>query len=290
MCLLALLVLAGQGEAITFTVQGVKHSSLSALIDFSFDPTAGSLAIDVTNTSDADTWNAAYLTGFAFNVPDGVTLMSGPVMPGGWNAAFSPNGIGSPMGYGNFDAAALSGRNLQGGGQPFKGIPIGETYRYIFGFDVPEAGGLNEQDFLGLLSQPRGEGGCGEHGDSGCSGDHGDSGCPGGHEGSEGGDTHCEAGGSGGNCGQGGHGGSGGSGGNCGQGGSGCFEDHINLASFLARFRGLDPLDAGLTADCSDVAVPTAPVPLPPTLWLWGAGLLTLAGMRARPFIRSPRD
>lgn len=90
----------------------------------------GTLAFSLTNTSPED--NGGFLTGFAFNVADGLTLTlsSAPVFESG------PAWIGladvdaSP--YPNFDFGAALGGNWLGGGSPNNGIAVGDKDSFVF--------------------------------------------------------------------------------------------------------------------------------------------------------------
>ncbi|MFM7261781.1 MAG: hypothetical protein ACKO3W_14390 [bacterium] len=87
--------------------------------------TTGQLSVELTNTSPLA--NSGWLTGFAFNVVDGVTLaLASP--SSGWNLLV--NASGSP--YGIFDFGASTSASWEGGGPPSNGIAIGASQTTVF--------------------------------------------------------------------------------------------------------------------------------------------------------------
>jgi hypothetical protein len=88
----------------------------------------GTLILTLTNTSSAD--NGGYITGFAFNVVDGLTLEFVPdssTLPG-WDAISDVNA--PPLGH--FDVGAALGGNWLGGGSPHNGIFVGTSKSFTF--------------------------------------------------------------------------------------------------------------------------------------------------------------
>jgi MYXO-CTERM domain-containing protein len=87
--------------------------------------TTGELSVELTNTSPVA--NSGWLTAFAFNVVDGVTLAL--ATPGsGWNLLVDASG--SP--YGTFDYGASTSVTWEGGGPPSNGIAVGATMTTVF--------------------------------------------------------------------------------------------------------------------------------------------------------------
>ncbi|MCE2884081.1 MAG: hypothetical protein LW806_04145 [Planctomycetaceae bacterium] len=86
--------------------------------------TTGQLSVELTNTSPIG--NSGWLTAFAFNVVDGVSLSLAPGST--WN--FLVNPAGSP--YGDFDFGASTSESWEGGGPPSNGIAIGSTLTTVF--------------------------------------------------------------------------------------------------------------------------------------------------------------
>ncbi|MDI9402354.1 MAG: hypothetical protein QM516_00645 [Limnohabitans sp.] len=90
----------------------------------------GTLAFSLTNTSPED--NGGFLTGFAFNVVNGLALTlssapsvdSGPAWVGLANVAASP--------YPNFDFGAALGGSWLGGGSPNNGIAVNDKGSFVF--------------------------------------------------------------------------------------------------------------------------------------------------------------
>jgi hypothetical protein len=107
------------------------------------------LTITLTNTSPAA--NGGYITGFVFNNPSdlitGVTLTQG----NGFDLLFDNDSVnGQP--YGQFDIGAALGGNFEGGGTPSNGIPVGDTWTFIFEFTGTGLDTLSESDFFNTWS------------------------------------------------------------------------------------------------------------------------------------------
>ncbi len=118
---------------------GLEHlGSFDGSLDF--DAFTGALSITLTNTSAAA--NGGFLTGFAFNVADGVSgvsLTSGGGFKGVANVSTSP--------FGTFDFGAALGGNWLGGGKPSGGIAAGATATFSFQL-VGDYTNLTAADFL----------------------------------------------------------------------------------------------------------------------------------------------
>lgn len=111
------------------------------------------LTFQLLNTS--PTGNGGYITGFAFNAPNGVItgitlmgtnasfkLIGGPAFDGGINAA--------P--YGKFDVGAALGGDFLGGGQPSPGVGVGESAAFTFALTGQELDSLTAASFARELS------------------------------------------------------------------------------------------------------------------------------------------
>lgn len=88
----------------------------------------GTLVLTLTNTSSAD--NGGYITGFAFNVVDGLTLEFVPetvVLPD-WEQVSDVNA--PPLGH--FDIGAALGGDWLGGGSPVNGVFVGNSKSFTF--------------------------------------------------------------------------------------------------------------------------------------------------------------
>lgn len=122
-------ILAGPTFASLYITGGSSQSGLGSfdgVIDFTATgTTTGSLAVTLTNTSSVA--NSGWLTAFAFNVVDGVTLALTSSAPG-WNLLV--NASGSP--YGTFDYGASTSTSWEGGGPPSNGIAVGATMTTVF--------------------------------------------------------------------------------------------------------------------------------------------------------------
>ena len=137
----------------SFTLQGVNYpSQISALVNFDYTPSSGTIDIGITNTSSI----TSSLTAFAFNIPGAVTGVSAFTGPNGWNSDFSINGINTPGQYGFFDMAGITGPNFNGG-KVANGIPAtNPDTMFSFQFQLSGSGldGLTTDSFLNLLSAP----------------------------------------------------------------------------------------------------------------------------------------
>lgn len=140
-----------------FTLEGEDYAELSASVLFTYtalNDTSGRVDIEVTNTSSA---YDPRLTGFGFNTPEEVLSLSSYLVPTGWVADYDENGFNTPGNFGFFDAAALTGSNLNGG-SPNYGIARGDTASFSFTFSGTGMTTLDEEAFLSLFSYdpPRG--------------------------------------------------------------------------------------------------------------------------------------
>jgi PEP-CTERM motif len=141
-------------DPITLTLQGVNDSTLTANVLLTYNASLGQLSLAITNTS------ANYdprLTGFAFNLPSEVTgISSFTSTPSGWGYSFDRDAIDTPGQFGFYDAAGLTGSDLNGG-FPNLGIPIGSTYSFVFTFTGSGLGSLTETSFVTLADDPSGQ-------------------------------------------------------------------------------------------------------------------------------------
>jgi hypothetical protein len=140
--------------AVSFSLAGIKYPDLIAEVDFFYNTGAGTLNINITNSSSATLGNPV-LTAFGFNVPQGATGVSDFTGPTGWNSAFALDGIETPNLFGDFDIAAITGSNGIGG-DPQKGIGVGVSGSFMFTL----IGNDNifkwtEEAFLSSLSEPK---------------------------------------------------------------------------------------------------------------------------------------
>lgn len=148
---------AQRAEALSIT--GVNDATLQAVVDFQYTAATGVAVLDIKNTSTA--FNPL-LTGFAFNVPGGVSGLSAfSILDDGdlnrvlqWSGFFDLDGLDLPQPFGFFDAGALAGdkNTFNGGGDPQNGIVRGQTVRFSFTFSGPGIGSLDANDFLGASS------------------------------------------------------------------------------------------------------------------------------------------
>ena len=113
----------------------------------------GTLLITLTNTSPAD--NGGYLSAIAFNVPEGgITGADLVSQSGGTGWTLDTNVNALPFGS-NYDFGLLSGQNFEGGGQPFGGLPVGETAAFEILFSGDNLDQLTTESFIqGLGDDP----------------------------------------------------------------------------------------------------------------------------------------
>ena len=136
-------------DPILLSLQGVNDSSLTASVLLTYNPAAGQLSLAITNTS---TGGDPRLTGFGFNLPSAITgISSFSSTPSGWAYSFDSNNINTPGQFGFYDAAGLTGPDLNGG-SPNAGIPIGATFNFSFVFAGSGLNTLTESSFVNLLS------------------------------------------------------------------------------------------------------------------------------------------
>jgi len=161
-----LCLLPSLAGADSFTLQGITYGDLGADVDFNYVPSTGTIQISILNTSPVVPiidGNINALTGFAFNIPDGVTdvslftaVTSGGAAAVGWDYIFEPNAIDTPGQFGLFDLAGVTGPNF-GGGAPLYGIPAGQTYEFTFALvgTLEILSALTTDSFLSALSFER---------------------------------------------------------------------------------------------------------------------------------------
>jgi len=135
----------------TFDLQGDGDADLTASVLFSYDPGTFTISVDITNTSLLAAGPDPRLTGFAFNVPSGVTGVTSFTGPSGWDDLFDPDDINTPGQFGFFDLAGVTGPNFNGG-SPNDGIARGVTRSFTFLLSGSGLGLLSEGSFLGLPS------------------------------------------------------------------------------------------------------------------------------------------
>jgi hypothetical protein len=149
-------VLVGFGTPVwavflSFDLAGVNDTHLTAHVTFAYNPSTGTISMDIKNTSALAAGPDPRLTGFAFNLPSEVTGISSFTGPTGWDDLFDSNDINTPGQFGFFDIAGLTGPNFNGG-SPNDGIARGSTFHFAFVLTGSGLNTLDEMDFLSLLS------------------------------------------------------------------------------------------------------------------------------------------
>jgi hypothetical protein len=160
-------------EAVTIQLHGLNNSTLSASVDFQYDAATKKVTVALTNTSASSSNPYAKVTGFAFNLPTGVTGISafsasGDASASHWGKLFKLDGVGTPEQVGKFDAGALSysssatncttnpqNCNINGGSTTW-GLGLGKTGTFSFTLATNSLFGNNvtAQTFLNLLAAP----------------------------------------------------------------------------------------------------------------------------------------
>jgi hypothetical protein len=157
-----LLIVAHAASATQFTITGTSFPNYnSATVDFNYTPlsaTSGQISIVITNTSDV----VSSLTAFAFNTPSNVTGLSSFAGPTGWSGICNPDSINTPMQYGFFDFAGITGPNFNGG-KVASGIAMGQTGSFTLDIAGTSMLTLTTADFLALLSDLSGKVGTPEY-------------------------------------------------------------------------------------------------------------------------------
>ncbi|NNL68033.1 MAG: hypothetical protein HKP30_17425, partial [Myxococcales bacterium] len=148
--LLASFFVAASAQALMLDVSGQNFpGDATATITLTYDGT-DTLTVEIENTADAGALTAAFVTGFAFNVPADVTGVSafsasGTLDDAEWSELFPPGN--APGGY-DFEGGAGTGNNIAGG-TPNDGFGIGTTATFTFTFTGSNLNLLTEADFVG---------------------------------------------------------------------------------------------------------------------------------------------
>jgi hypothetical protein len=139
-----------RGDIVTFSLAGVQNSQLTADVVFDYQPGAGTIKIQITNTSDPSQLDPR-LTAFAFNTPSNVTGHTAFLAPSGWTINFDEDSINTPGQFGMFDLAALTGPNFNGG-SPNNGVPRNSPFNFQITLAGSGLAALTANDFLSLKS------------------------------------------------------------------------------------------------------------------------------------------
>ena len=117
--------------------------------DFNYNSSNSQITVSLTNTSQAA--NGGFLTAFAFNIPDSVTITGIGFSATGYEFfRLLPPVNAAP--FGSFDTGAgLSSDNWEGGGDPNNGIPVGGQGVFTFTLFGTDLGSLITANFF---SQP----------------------------------------------------------------------------------------------------------------------------------------
>lgn len=147
LCASAILAAAANASLITFeSVPGEEglgyyHGSMEWTAPGEGED-CGTLVVSLTNDSPVE--NGGFITGFAFQVVDGVTLAFAAF--GDWEHI---SGVNAPP-LGVFDHGAALGGNWLGGGSPKQGIAVGDSASFTFEVcgDLALLMSLGAEDFL----------------------------------------------------------------------------------------------------------------------------------------------
>jgi hypothetical protein len=155
--LIACLLVAVPAHAGSVAILGDTLNSAEGLgsfdgtLEYDADPfsTVGMLEIMLTNTSAPD--NGGYITGFLFNIASEeavtATLLSDPGSPYPFEQCLGGGLNGQPFGNPYDAGAALDGTFL-GGGDPTRGIAVGDSGTFAFRIESADAGSLTAMSFL----------------------------------------------------------------------------------------------------------------------------------------------
>jgi len=118
--------------------------------DFNYNSSNSQITVSLTNTS-SQAANGGFLTAFAFNIPDSVTVTGIGFSATGYEFfRLLPPVNAAP--FGSFDTGAgLSSDNWEGGGDPNNGIPVGGQGVFTFTLFGTDLGSLTTANFF---SQP----------------------------------------------------------------------------------------------------------------------------------------
>ncbi len=121
--------------------------------------THGTLTATLMNTSPPA--NGGFLTAFVFNNPNNdITGASLTASISNFHLLGAPNfnnGVnGAP--YGHFDIGASTFKSFEGGGNPAKGLGVGQTATFTFHLTGSGLNTLDEMSFVDALSVPPGNG------------------------------------------------------------------------------------------------------------------------------------
>jgi hypothetical protein len=149
----AMLVPAATADTISGTG---SLGSFAGTIDYvASTSTSATLTITLENTSPAA--NGGYITAFVLNNPGGITGAGLTTSSGTWNLLLASDSVnGAP--YGQFDIGASTGGGFEGGGNPNKGIAVGDSVTFTFTFSGSNLDTLTTASFMSTLSTGTGSG------------------------------------------------------------------------------------------------------------------------------------
>jgi hypothetical protein len=158
---LSLVVFNPAANAVLTPFEGTgTWGAYTGTIEYTFaNANTAQFKVFLTNTSPVA--NGGYLTGFVFNNPSnnitGITFSSSDAdfsLLGG--PTFNNSVNGSP--YGQFDIGASTSTSFEGGGNPNKGIAVGNTADFTFDLTGNNLDGLSNQSFIDEDSVGPGDG------------------------------------------------------------------------------------------------------------------------------------
>lgn len=150
----AILCISPAAHAAPVEIRADRDNSQSGLGDFTglltytpLAPTAGSLLVTLTNTSSAA--SGGFLTAFAFNVnsPDPRRRAMLFFGPHNWTGHMEIDAGPFGSGYDGGAASADGPAPFNGGGDPRRGLGVGETGVFDFMIFADDAGELSAEDF-----------------------------------------------------------------------------------------------------------------------------------------------
>ncbi len=154
------------------SLEGLGEFTGSVAVDNVSD-TQATIVVTLTNTSNP--LNGGYVTGFAFNLPDGKTPQGAAdpaapdvtaVDPAQFAADYDPwrleneffllgGGVDGPP-FGKFDlGASIDPDKFSGSGQPHPGLAVGQTGTFTFGVTGINLNAMTASGLLTYLSEPK---------------------------------------------------------------------------------------------------------------------------------------
>ncbi|HYE63597.1 MAG TPA: hypothetical protein VD997_16520 [Phycisphaerales bacterium] len=153
-CVSGVLALTGAASAdvIQFTSDSMASTENLGSFEGSLDynPAQQKLTITITNTSPVA--NGGFLTGLAFRIGSSDAAASAILVTGPVN--FQNLGPAEAPPFGHFVAGAALDADWTGGGQPSRGLGVGQTGVFEFNVTASDGAALEALDFIDVANHP----------------------------------------------------------------------------------------------------------------------------------------